>query len=101
MGFQCSSKSCNRSDLACSQKLIGMQSKNDLEYSQKLIWNTAKNCGRGLAPDSGGSVNSWVTDTPLSGCTDGDILYKRDRGHPLRFWVLDSRLAPLSSLPSG
>ncbi|WP_256666474.1 lytic transglycosylase domain-containing protein [Pseudomonas sp. FSL R10-2964] len=34
-------------------------------------------------------------------CTDGDILYKRDRGHPLRFWVLDSRLAPLSSLPSG
>src|SRR5450830_2065587 len=54
MGFQCSSKSCNRSDL---------------EYSQKLIWNTAKNCGRGLAPDGGGSVNSWVADTLLSGAS--------------------------------
>ena len=54
-----------------------------------------------LAPDSAGTVTNKLTVTPPSGCTDGDILYKRDRGHPLRFWVLDSRLAPLSSLPSG
>src|SRR3989344_2369652 len=56
-------------------------------------------CGRGgatvrLAPDGGGSGTHAVTDPPPSGCTDGDILYKRDRGHPLRFWMLDSRLAP-------
>src|SRR5450830_1872631 len=54
MGFQCSSKSCSRSDLECSQK---------------LTWNAVKNCGRGLAPDGGGSVTHELTDTPLSGAS--------------------------------
>ena len=26
-------------------------------------------CGRGLAPDSGGSGNTWLTDLPLSGAS--------------------------------
>ena len=32
-------------------------------------------CGRGLAPDSGESVNPSITDPPSSGCRTVDIVY--------------------------
>ncbi|AZF23013.1 hypothetical protein C4J91_4290 [Pseudomonas sp. R3-52-08] len=40
------------------------------------VWTRhSANCGRGLAPDDAGSANTFVTDTPLSGCRTVDIVY--------------------------